>query len=237
MNDIARAIDEAIADDRPSLVACKTIIGKGAPTKQGTSAAHGAPLGREEMAAARESFGWTAEPFVIPDAIEADWRQAGARGNAAHKAWRARLDASDRRAAFETRMAPLSPQRIDDAIRDYIRDLAGDAAEGRDAQGIRNGAGPADRKPAATDRRVRRSDRVQQHQNARDRAVSGRQLRRALRLLRHPRIRHGGGDERDGAAWRRDPLWRHVPDLQRLCPQRHPVERIAAGARGLCDDA
>ncbi|MDX1704456.1 MAG: transketolase family protein, partial [Altererythrobacter ishigakiensis] len=64
--DIARALDEAVADGRPSLVACKTVIGKGAPNKQGTSATHGAPLGPEEIAAAREELGWEHEPFTVP---------------------------------------------------------------------------------------------------------------------------------------------------------------------------
>src|SRR3954471_15102676 len=65
--DIRRAIDEALADPRPSLIACRTIIGWGAPNKQGTSATHGAALGADEVAAARKQLAWTAEPFLIPD--------------------------------------------------------------------------------------------------------------------------------------------------------------------------
>ena len=99
--DIRRAIDEALADPRPSLVACKTVIGKGAPNKQGTSATHGAPLGAEEIAAARKELGWTAEPFVIPDDIAAAWKATGERGKQAHTAWQQRLDSdADRRAAY-----------------------------------------------------------------------------------------------------------------------------------------
>src|SRR3546814_5960194 len=64
--DIRRALDAALADPRPSLIACRTIIGFGAPNKQGTSATHGAPLGADEIAAARKELGWNAEPFVIP---------------------------------------------------------------------------------------------------------------------------------------------------------------------------
>src|ERR1700712_22775 len=78
--DISRAIEAAMADDRPSLIACHTIIGKGAPTKQGTHNVHGAPLGADEIAGTRSALGWTAEPFVIPDDILADWRSLGAFG-------------------------------------------------------------------------------------------------------------------------------------------------------------
>ena len=102
--DISRAIEEAMADDRPSLVACKTIIGKGAPNKQGTSATHGAPLGPDEIAAAREMLGWEYEPFVVPDDITADWKSTGDRGAKEHAAWQSRFDASDKKGEFESRM-------------------------------------------------------------------------------------------------------------------------------------
>ena len=106
--DISRAIEEAMADPRPSLVACKTIIGKGAPNKQGTSATHGAPLGADEIAAAREVMGWAHEPFVIPEEIAADWTSTGQSGAAAHEEWKARLAASDKRSEFESRMMPVA---------------------------------------------------------------------------------------------------------------------------------
>ena len=105
--DVRRALAEAAADPRPSLVACKTIIGKGAPNKQGTSAVHGNPLGADEVAAAREYLGWTAEPFVVPDDILADWRSLGAKGAEAHRAWQVRRDASAQRSAFENQLQPV----------------------------------------------------------------------------------------------------------------------------------
>ncbi len=115
--DISRAIDEAMADERPSLVACKTIIGKGAPTKQGTSATHGAPLGANEIAAARDVLGWPHDPFTVPDDVTADWRSTAERGTRERTAWQARLDASGCRGKFESRMA-------------NVCDLAGPAIEG-----------------------------------------------------------------------------------------------------------
>ncbi|MFN2100866.1 transketolase [Altererythrobacter sp. MF3-039] len=120
-NDIARAMDEAVADDRPSLVACKTIIGKGAPNKQGTSATHGAPLGADEIAAAREVLGWEYEPFVVPDDIAADWAATGERGKSTHSDWQAHLDASSEKAEFQRRMAGELPHG--DAAKEYISSL------------------------------------------------------------------------------------------------------------------
>ena len=72
--DIARALAEASADPRPSLVACRTVIGKGAPNKQGGHSVHGSPLGADEIAAAREYLGWTSAPFEVPADILANWR-------------------------------------------------------------------------------------------------------------------------------------------------------------------
>ncbi len=99
---VAAAIEAARADPRPSLIACRTIIGYGAPTKQGSEATHGAPLGAGEIAAARERLGWPHEPFEIPIPVAAAWRAAGRRGAAAHAAWRERLEAAPapRRAEF-----------------------------------------------------------------------------------------------------------------------------------------
>ncbi len=122
-DDIERAISEAKADARPSLIACKTVIGKGAPTKQGTSATHGAPLGGDEIAAAREVLGWTAAPFEVPGDILADWRATGETGAAAHGAWEQRLAASDHRAAFEKQIGDVTAQ-VGPAIEGHIRALA-----------------------------------------------------------------------------------------------------------------
>jgi transketolase len=109
--DIARAIDAAIADNRPSLIACRTIIGKGAPNKQGTSATHGAALGADEVAAAREALGWHHAPFVIPADIAAEWAKSGERGQAASAAWDARLAGDAQSAEFTRRMNGDLPEK------------------------------------------------------------------------------------------------------------------------------
>ncbi|MGQ0279128.1 transketolase [Sphingopyxis sp. Q841] len=119
--DIRRAIDAALADGRPSLIACKTLIGFGAPNKQGTSATHGSPLGADEVAAARANMGWTAEPFVIPADIADAWRGFGQRGQVLHAAWNARLASSDKKKDFEDRLGgKVAPG---DAFKAYLDGL------------------------------------------------------------------------------------------------------------------
>ncbi|MGB3739840.1 MAG: transketolase [Pontixanthobacter sp.] len=121
--DIDRALDEAKADVRPSLIACKTIIGKGAPGKQGTSGVHGAPLGSDTVAAARDELGWAHEVFVVPDNIRQDWLATAQRGVDAHGEWRERLDASDHKREFLDRMDGIG-ETAASALQEHIGDLA-----------------------------------------------------------------------------------------------------------------
>ena len=92
---VEQAILAARAEtDRPSLIACRTVIGKGAPTKAGKNSAHGSPLGAAEIEGARAALGWPYPPFEIPDEILAAWRGSGARGQADHAAWHERHGAT-----------------------------------------------------------------------------------------------------------------------------------------------
>ncbi|MEQ9638389.1 MAG: transketolase [Alphaproteobacteria bacterium] len=102
---VAAAIRRAHGSDRPTLIACKTHIGFGAPTKQDKASAHGAPLGDEEIEGTRAALGWSAGPFEIPEPIAATWRAFGARGEADRQAWQDRLDADDQRQAFQDAIA------------------------------------------------------------------------------------------------------------------------------------
>ena len=120
--EISRAITASLADDRPSIIACRTIIGKGAPNKQGTHSVHGAALGADEIAAARAELGWNAPPFVIPADILSDWRSLGAKGAAARIAWEARLAADPQGAEFSRRMAGELPADKS-AAQDYLASL------------------------------------------------------------------------------------------------------------------
>jgi transketolase len=107
---IRAAMDEALADPRPSLIACRTIIGWGAPNKMGTAATHGAALGLEEVKAARAHLVWEHEPFELPDEIESAWREAGRRSEGNHAAWRDRLSAHAERDEFLRRMEGRLPE-------------------------------------------------------------------------------------------------------------------------------
>ncbi len=120
---VEAAIAAAQKTGKPSLIACKTIIGKGAPTKQGTSSVHGAALGEDEIAGTREALNWPHAPFDIPADILSAWREAGAQGSAARTQWEARHAASSNKAAFdaamETDLSALAP-----AIETYKAELA-----------------------------------------------------------------------------------------------------------------
>ncbi|MCB1395223.1 MAG: transketolase, partial [Rhodobacteraceae bacterium] len=102
---IASALAEAAADPRPSLIACKTVIGFGAPNKQGGHDVHGAPLGAEEIAAARAHLGWTHPPFEIPANVYAAWARIARRGAEARSAWDKARAAHPDRAGFDALVA------------------------------------------------------------------------------------------------------------------------------------
>ena len=120
----AHAIDAEITAAKaeaakPSLIALKTVIGFGAPTKHGTAGAHGAPLGAEEIAGTREILGWTSAPFEIPADLSAKWLEAGSRSKADREAWEKRLASADAglRGEFERRMKKELPAGYDAAVK------------------------------------------------------------------------------------------------------------------------
>lgn len=122
---IEAAIAEAQSSELPSMIACKTTIGYGAPTKQGTAATHGAPLGDEEIAGARDLLNWSAEPFVVPEDVLSEWRSVGAAGAGLSAAWQKKFDALDEfvREDFERRLTGDLPKSFDQAIIDYKAEL------------------------------------------------------------------------------------------------------------------
>ena len=117
------ALTAAAADPRPSLIACRTTIGFGAPTKAGTSGSHGSPLGAKEIEGARAALGWDYPAFVIPDDIRADWLAAGQRSVAAREAWEARLAASPLADDFTARVAGDIPAAAIAALDAHIAGL------------------------------------------------------------------------------------------------------------------
>lgn len=115
---ILAALEAAKASDRPTLIACRTVIGFGSPKKAGSEKVHGSPLGAEEIAATRAALGWETPAFVVPEDALAGWRAAGAAGRVAREAWEARLAArpAAERAEFERRVAGILPAALEGAI-------------------------------------------------------------------------------------------------------------------------
>lgn len=128
MEAIEAAIAEAQRADQPSMIACRTTIGYGAPNKQGTSATHGAPLGDDEIKAAREFLGWEHEPFEVADDVLSAWRAVGEKGASLSADWKAKFGALDAfvKEDFERRQNKDLPKGFTAAINDYKAKLAAD---------------------------------------------------------------------------------------------------------------
>ncbi len=121
---IRAALLSAQSADRPTIIACKTIIGKGAPNKKDSHAVHGSPLGAEEIAAARKELGWTAEPFTVPQDILIAWRAAGVRSKEARFAWEKHLAASPNKSEFTRITKGDLPASFGETISNYKKELA-----------------------------------------------------------------------------------------------------------------
>ena len=163
---IALAIENAKqVTDRPSMIACRSIIGYGAPTKQGTASTHGSPLGHEEVAGARKYLKWTHEPFELSKPLLAAWRAVGTRSRAAHDAWvkaASRLDAA-------TRARLVDPIDAETKKGDHRRDQVDQSRlrqrqrQARDASVFAKGDRESSAAHSRHDRWLRRSDAVERH--------------------------------------------------------------------------
>src|SRR5713101_6982946 len=122
---IAAAITRAQKSNKPSMIACKTTIGFGAPTKAGTAKAHGEALGADELKVAKEKLGISLEPFSVPDDVLKSWREAGSRGAAARKEWEARFAElpARRRTEFERRLRHERPAALAKAFKAHKKAL------------------------------------------------------------------------------------------------------------------
>jgi transketolase len=123
---ILAAIEKAKSSDKPSMIACKTTIAYGAPTKAGKSSSHGSPLGADEIKGARENLKWSDAPFQIPAEVLTQWRAASQRSQGTRAAWAKRLAAlpADKRAEFERRMKGDLPGTLNTAVRAVKESLA-----------------------------------------------------------------------------------------------------------------
>ncbi len=122
---IEKAIEKARGSNKPSLISCRTIIGFGAPNKQGTSDTHGAPLGADEVAAARKQLNWPHKAFEIPKDIKDAWAVFGARGKVTSGAWKTRFSAQEKaiKEAFESRVNGALPDNLSNKIINYKKAL------------------------------------------------------------------------------------------------------------------
>jgi transketolase len=121
---VREAIKRARASDKPSMIACKTIIGFGSPKLAGSEKSHGAALGDEEIAATRKQLLWTAEPFAIPDEVIAGWREVGKKGAVARAEWEKRHAASPKAAAFDASLTGDLPADFAESMSQYRAKLS-----------------------------------------------------------------------------------------------------------------
>ena len=121
---INAALSFAVRSKKPTLIACRTIIGLGAPTKAGTAATHGSPLGAQEAAGAKAALGWHEPPFTVPEDLLEQWRTAGSRGAGARRAWLKRLAHNNMRSEFERAMAGRLPDNWHEAVAALKQDIA-----------------------------------------------------------------------------------------------------------------
>ena len=124
---IREALAAAAANRKPSLVACKTTIGFGAPTLAGTAKTHGAPLGDDEIAGMRKALGWTADPFTIPQDIADAWADVGKRSLAAYEEWQDRLENSPKKKRFDAAISGEMPVKLTRAMKAYKQSLKEEA--------------------------------------------------------------------------------------------------------------
>ena len=208
-------------------------------TKAGTQKAHSDAPGVEEIAGARKLLGWKAPPFVIPEPLLRQWREIGAKGRTARMAWAERVQKApdDPRKEFERRnrgdlptdwkaaIAAARGQFIESGKAIATRAASGAVLDHLFAAIPEMLGGSADLTPSNNTRA-----------KGRGRDPPGR-VQRLIRALRRAGTRHGGGDERHRAAWRPDPVRRHLPDLLGLLAPGHPAGRHDADPHYLCHDA
>ncbi|HZV84270.1 MAG TPA: transketolase [Brevundimonas sp.] len=139
MKAIKSALAWAVKQDKPTLIACRTKIGRGAATMEGSHKTHGAALGAAEIAATRLGLSWAHEPFELPEAVDQAWKKVGRRGAKARKAWETRLNASSQAADFTRAFKGDLPPGAFDKLEARIAELV----ETRPAQATRQSSGAA----------------------------------------------------------------------------------------------
>ena len=120
---VSAAIEAAKKSRKPSLIACKTTIGFGAPNLAGSHKTHGAPLGAAEIQATRDALGWTQGPFEIPADIRSEWKSIANRGQSIRHEWQSRLEVSPKKSRFERTISGEVPKALTTRMRRYKKEL------------------------------------------------------------------------------------------------------------------
>ena len=235
---IAQALAAAQKSDRPTMIACRTTIGFGAPTKAGKASSHGSPLGADEIKGAREKLGWSMRRSRFPPTFSAGGARPGSVRKSARKAWDERLAALpvERRGEFARRINGDLPLGLADAVRGAKEKLSQEPKDiatrvaSENALGVLTAAVP-EMIGGSADLTGSNNTRAEGHGGDVGRGLFG-----PLHPLRHPRARHGGGHERHGAARRHHSVFGHVPGLHRLLPALDPARRADGRAGDPCDD-
>ncbi|MGY4464933.1 transketolase [Bradyrhizobium sp. LB9.1b] len=237
---ISAAITRAQKSSKPTLIACRTTIGFGAPHKAGTAKAHGEALGADELKAAKENLGISLEPFSVPDDVLKAWRAAGSRGVAARQEWEGRLGelGSRKRAEFERRLRHERPASLVKAVRAYKKELLEKpmtAATRKSSEAVIEVIAGA--MADGIFGRLGRPHGVQQQQGEVGNRLLGQDAEGPLHPLRHPRARHVRGHERHLPARRFRAERRDLPGVHRLCAPCDAPCRVDGRRRRLRDDA
>ncbi len=228
------AIAKARNTKRPSLIACRTTIGYGAPNKAGTEAVHGAPLGAAEIEGARDRLDWFHEPFEIPAGIRSAWEQIADRGRVARENWEDRFEMSANRAAFRQALAGKLPAEFEGKLAEYKRSLVETAPKVATRKASEMALGVIN---AATDLTVGGSaDLTHSNLTLTKDLKSVAPGRYAGRYIHYGIREHAMAAVMNGLALHKGchSLWRHLPDLRGLCPRRHPALGADGPAGGLC---
>ncbi|MCK8783782.1 transketolase [Roseomonas sp. NAR14] len=122
--ELAAAMSYAIRSPRPTLIACRTIIGFAAPTKAGTAAVHGAALGPDESAGAKQAMGWNYGPFEVPEGIKEKWEAAGRKGQGARRSWLKRLANHPQKDEFERAISGKLPEAWHERLAGWRQQIA-----------------------------------------------------------------------------------------------------------------
>ena len=228
---INAALSFATRSRKPTLIACQTIIGLGAPNKAGTAATHGSPLGGQEAAGAKAALGWNEPPFSVPDELLTRWHEAGSRGAGTRRAWLKRLAHSNMRAEFERVMAGRLPDNWHEAVaalKQEFLDTKPKIATRQSSQKALEALVPATPELIGGSADLTGSNLT---------LVKGmgsgqrREFLRPLHPLRRARARHDRRRQRHRAAWRPDPVYRHVLRVHRLHAPGDPHRRDHPRAR------